>query len=140
MKPCSNRPGLQVWSALAEKDKARRRSSCHKLLGNLFLEDYSLIHSKYFYSASSSPLLLRGFPDYSIDTLSELTCRSITGNGERRTCPRSLREVVVGFKPATFRTQGTELTTEPPRPINTFHTSVLTIKCSAITVFLLNVS
>src|SRR6218665_1226067 len=29
-----------------------------------------LIHSGYFYSASSSPLLLRGSPDYSIDTVS----------------------------------------------------------------------
>jgi len=46
----------------------------------------------YFYSASSSsPLLLRGTPDYSIDTVSELTCRSATGNYEWRTCPRSLR-------------------------------------------------
>ena len=37
------------------------------LLINLF------IHSGYFYSASSIPLLLRGAPDYSIDTVSELT-------------------------------------------------------------------
>jgi len=34
---------------------------------------YSFIHSGYFYSASSSPLLLRGAPDYSIDTVAELT-------------------------------------------------------------------
>ena len=33
----------------------------------------SFIHSKNFYSASSSPLLLRGTPNYSIDTVSELT-------------------------------------------------------------------
>jgi len=30
----------------------------------------SFIHSGYFYRASSSPLLLRGTPDYSIDTVS----------------------------------------------------------------------
>ena len=36
------------------------------------------IHSGYFYGASSSPLLLRGDPDYSIDTVSELTRRSAT--------------------------------------------------------------
>jgi len=29
------------------------------------------IHSGYFYSTSSSPLLLIGGPDYSIDTVSE---------------------------------------------------------------------
>ena len=32
---------------------------------------HSFIHSGYFYSASSSPLLLRGAPDYSTDTVSE---------------------------------------------------------------------
>ena len=52
---------------------------------------YSFIHSWYFYSASSSPLLLRGVPDYSIDTVSELTRRSATGNCEWRTLQRSLR-------------------------------------------------
>src|SRR6218665_2954396 len=41
------------------------------------------IHAVYFCSASSSPLLLRGIPDYiSIDTVSELTRRNATGNGE----------------------------------------------------------
>jgi len=40
-----------------------------------------LIHSGYFYSACSSPLLLlRGAPDYSIDTVLELTHRSATGS------------------------------------------------------------
>jgi len=38
----------------------------------------SFIHSRYFYSASSSPLLIRGAPDYSIDTVSEITRRSAT--------------------------------------------------------------
>ena len=33
---------------------------------------HSFIHSGYFYSASSGPLLLRGAPDYSFDTVSEL--------------------------------------------------------------------
>ena len=32
---------------------------------------YSFIHSCHFYSAPSSPLLLRGAPDYSTDTVSE---------------------------------------------------------------------
>src|SRR6218665_1111540 len=31
----------------------------------------SFIHSGHFYSAPSSPLLLRGAPDYSTDTISE---------------------------------------------------------------------
>jgi len=53
--------------------------------------DYSFVRSGCFYSASSNPLLLRGAPDYSIHTLSELTPRSATGNREWRACPRSLR-------------------------------------------------
>jgi len=51
----------------------------------------NIIHSRYFYGTSSSPLLLRGAPDYSLGAVSELTCRSATGNYEWRTCPRSLR-------------------------------------------------
>jgi len=48
------------------------------------------IHSGYFYSASSSPLLLRGTLDYRSDTVLELACRSTIGNCEWRTCPLSL--------------------------------------------------
>src|SRR6218665_2319335 len=59
---------------------------------------HSLIHSGYFYSASSSPLLLRDAPDCSIDTVSELTRRSATGNCERRTCPRSLPDYWSGIR------------------------------------------
>jgi len=36
----------------------------------------------YFYSTSSGPLILRGIPEYSIDTVSELTRQSATGNYE----------------------------------------------------------
>src|SRR6218665_2862556 len=49
----------------------------------------SFIHSGYFYSASSNPLLLIGAPDYSIDTVSELTHQSATVNCEWRTCART---------------------------------------------------
>jgi len=52
---------------------------------------HSFIHSGYFNSASSSPLLRRGTPTYSIYTASESTRRSATGNNKSRTCPRSLR-------------------------------------------------
>jgi len=58
---------------------------------NSFLHN-SFIHSGYFHSASSSPLLLKGTPDYSIDTALEWICRSATGNCEWRTWPRSVRD------------------------------------------------
>ena len=40
-----------------------------------FLWSSLFIHSKYFNGTSESPLLLRSMPDYSIDTLLELTCQ-----------------------------------------------------------------
>jgi len=49
------------------------------------------IHSfRIFLRNLLSPLLLRGAPDYSIDTVSNLTCQSATDNCEWRTCPRFL--------------------------------------------------
>src|SRR6218665_657589 len=74
------------------------------------------IPSGYFYSNSSSPLLLRGAPNYSIDTVLELTCQSATGNCERRTCPKFLHDGWSGNRTCDPRMQGTELTTERPRP------------------------
>ena len=56
-----------------------------------FCLHHSFIHSGYFYSTSSSPLLLRGAGDYSIDTVSRFTWRSATGNYEWMIFPRSLR-------------------------------------------------
>src|SRR6218665_2527048 len=49
---------------------------------------HSFTHSGYFYSTSSTPLLLRGPSDYSFDTVPELTRRSATGSCEWN-CPRS---------------------------------------------------
>ena len=77
---------------------------CYRRLGYV----HSFIHSGYFYSASSSPLLFIGAPDYSIDSVSELTRRSAT---EWRTCPKVPYMVAgVGLKPATLRMEGAELT------------------------------
>ena len=73
------------------------------------------IHSGYFYSASSSPLLLRGAPDYSIDTLLELTREALQATVSEGLAQGPYVAARVRFKPATLRTQG-EPTTEPPRP------------------------
>src|SRR6218665_536016 len=48
-------------------------------------ERSTFIHSDYFYSASYSPLLLRGAPD----TARTLKRQSATSKCECRTCPRS---------------------------------------------------
>jgi len=52
--------------------------------------NFSFINSGYLYRAFSSPQGAPGAPVYSIDTVSELTSRSATGNCECRTFPRSL--------------------------------------------------
>src|SRR6218665_2996270 len=53
-------------------------------------EFFAAEYLAYFYSDFSSPQLLRGAPDYSIDTV-ELTRQNTTGNCELKTCQRSLR-------------------------------------------------
>ena len=70
---------------------------------NRFLASSSFIHSGYFYSTSSSPLLLRGAPEALQATVSEGLAHD----------PYVVSRV--GFEPATLRTQGPELTTEPLR-------------------------
>src|SRR6218665_1899785 len=83
-----------------------------------FLPDISVAPLQVHYYS-----LLRGAPDYSIDTVAELTRRSATGNCELRTCQGSYVAARMGFEPATLRTQGTEVSTEPPRPTSTLSSS-----------------
>ena len=68
-------------------------ASCHEMYFCLQSKTIpcSFIRSGYFYSASSSPLLFSGTPDYIIDTVLELIHWNVTGICEWRTCPRSLR-------------------------------------------------
>ena len=47
-----------------------------------YLNYYYAFVRGYFYSASSSPIILRGSPEYSIDTLPGLTRRSAIANCE----------------------------------------------------------
>ena len=76
-----------------------------------------LIHSGYFYSVSSSPLLLRCAPDCSIDTMSHAVhAAAIQATVSERLAQGPYVATRVGFESATLRTQGTELTTEPSRP------------------------
>jgi len=84
----------------------------------------SFSHSRYFYSTSSSPLLLKSTTTQRCSRLQHWyfvgvntpKCLSLTGICEWKTYPRSYVAAGVGFKPATLQTQGTELTTELPHP------------------------
>src|SRR6218665_843717 len=89
------------------------------------------IQSGYFYSSSSSLLLLRRAPNYSIYTVLEFHAESRVKDlskvptwwQEWDSNPPSCRLVQgpylvarVGFEPAILQTQGVDHTTEPPRP------------------------
>src|SRR6218665_1269123 len=87
-------------------------ANCHCICNHL-----SFIHSGYLYSTFSSPLLLRSAPDYSINTLSELTPEVLQKPVSEGLVQSAYVAAGVGFKLATLRTQVTELTHEPPRPI-----------------------
>src|SRR6218665_651415 len=64
------------------------------------------IHSGYFYSASSNPLLLRGAPDYSIVTVSELKHRSATETVSEGLSQSPYVVAGVGFKISNLRPSG----------------------------------
>ena len=91
MAPMSNAPGMNRWRS---KNKPCNRFDVEKI-SPLDREAACawLLHSAYFCSASSSSLLHRGAPDYSLDTVSGLTT-----NNEWRTCPRFLRGGCSGIR------------------------------------------
>src|SRR6218665_1579488 len=92
---------------------------------------HSCIDSRYFYSASLSPLLLRGAPDHSIDSVGVYTTKHyrqpysvyavyniyyILLVKDLPKVPGVAARMV--FEPTTFRSKGIESTNVPPRPTN----------------------
>src|SRR6218665_1001929 len=78
---------------------------------------YSFIHSGHFYSAPSSPLLLRGAPDYSTDTVSEFHAEAhrhaTAGKGLAQFPYVAAR---AGVEPTTLRLKVIVSIKAPPRP------------------------
>src|SRR6218665_614422 len=77
---------------------------------------HSFIHSGHFYSAASSPLLLRGAPDYSTDTVSEFHAEA-----HRQLQVKDLPKVLhmaarAGVEPTTLRLKAIDSTKAPPCP------------------------
>ena len=78
---------------------------------------HSFIHSGHFYSAPSSPLPLRGAPDYSTDTVSEfhaeahrqLQVKDLLAQGPYMTAR-------TGVEPMTLRLKVVDSTKAPSRP------------------------
>ena len=114
---CSNACDTSLlWSVWSANRCGHFEMQIVVVSGHFEMSFISFIHSGYFYSASSGSLLLRGAPDYSIDTVSELTHRSATGNCEWRTCPRSLRgsEILIGTCDLQYARHQTSLWTTTP--------------------------
>ena len=70
----------------------------------------SFIHSGYFYSASSSPLLLRGAP-----STARILCREFHAKAPQATASEGLAQgpyvaARAGFEPTTLQTKGDEST------------------------------
>ena len=91
---------------------------------------HSIIYSGHFYSASSSPLLLRGAPDYSTDTISEFHAEA-----HRQLQVKDLSKdqgpyvtARAGGEPTTLRLKVIASTNAPPRPTNTSNTNIYTYK------------
>src|SRR6218665_1206206 len=103
----------------------------------------AFIHSfRIFLLCLSKSTTLRGTPDYSIDTVSELTRQSATGTVSEGLAQGPYMTAIVGFEPAAFRMQGTEPTTEPPRfiisvyaPSTSKNTPISTCKFAIYTVY-----
>src|SRR6218665_1379520 len=77
---------------------------------------YSYNNSGYFYSASSSPLLLRGAPDTArivSDTVPEFHAEGIWREGLAKGSYVAAR---AGVEPMTLRAKGVDSTNVPPMP------------------------
>ena len=93
-------------------------------------EVHSFIHSGYFYSASLSSLLLRGAPDYSFDTVLELTCRSATGPTSEGLAQCSYMAASVEFESARYRIDHWATTPQHASGLYHEHSWVVTLKGS----------
>jgi len=110
---CQNHLQIVVWE-LSKLICSFEKSEKHEV--KVYI--HSFIHSEYLYSASSSPLLLRGASD-----TSRILCRIFTPKRQRETSSEGLAQGVyyavrAGFEPATFRTKCNESINEPPCPTN----------------------
>src|SRR6218665_165277 len=95
----------------------------------------SFIHSGHFYSAHSSPLLLRGAPDYSTDTVSEFhaeTHRQLQVKDLSKT--PDVAAIEQGVEPTTLRLKVIVSTKAPPRPTASHVSMIFTTVIINITV------
>src|SRR6218665_3852986 len=74
------------------------------------------IHSGHFYSAPSSPLLLRGAPDYSTETVSEFHAENAQTTAGKGLAQGPYVAARAGVEPTTLRLKAIDSTKAPPCP------------------------
>ena len=77
---------------------------------------FIFIHSGYFHSTSSGPLLLRGALDTAHIHLSEFHAEVPQAIASEGLAQGPYMVARAGFEPTTLRTKGNESTNEPPYP------------------------
>src|SRR6218665_3509577 len=90
------------------------------------------IHSGYFYSASSSPLLLRGAPDYSTNTVSEFHAEAPQATAGKGLAQGPYVAARAGVEPTTLRLKVIDSTNAPPRP--TMYVCMYVCMCNIVCV------
>src|SRR6218665_3865146 len=83
---------------------------------------HSFIHPGHFYSAPSSPLLLRGASDYSTDTVLEFHAERLV---RKRLVQGPYVTARAGVEPTTLRLKVIDSTKAPTRPTNIFQPSFM---------------
>src|SRR6218665_2328344 len=99
----------------------------------IHLSIHSFIHSGYFYSASSSPLLLRGARD-STNTVPEFHAEAPQATANEGLSQGPYVAARAGVEPTTLRTKGDKSTSEPPCPTRESLTLFLREWLIAVTV------
>src|SRR6218665_2505390 len=77
---------------------------------------HSFIHSGHFYSAPSSPLPLRGAPDYSTGTVSEFHAEAHRQRAGKKLAQGPYVTARAGVEPTTLRLRVIASTNAPSRP------------------------
>src|SRR6218665_1037268 len=73
MLECEDKQSRSIFFVVFKEQGKVGNNNWKDMFNDFYLNNpkYIFIHSGHFYSAPSSPLLLRGAPDYSTDTVSE---------------------------------------------------------------------
>ena len=126
-------PHCLTLSAITCKQVAvtEAQANCNLLIAPCMAH---LFYSRYFYSASSSLLPLRGAPDYSTDTVSQLTRQNATGMKDLPKFPMWQLEWDSNLRPSACKTLNLPLSHNAPQDatFNPLTTSCIGFLCISV--------